>query len=90
MSKWVRIRPDGNKYYYDTNIFRGQTFYRQYLTYGDYWYNDYGRHRIDGPALCEYDRSQKLRLIQWFIDGKQIQVSTQEEFESYMKLKAFW
>jgi hypothetical protein len=48
------------------------------------WWQDGYLHRIDGPAM-QYGREN-----QWFYKGREIKVSSQKEFESYLKLKAFW
>jgi len=42
-------------------------------------------HREDGPAV-EYVSGDKY----WFLDGEQLDCETQEEFEQYKRLKAFW
>jgi hypothetical protein len=50
------------------------------------WITDTGLyHREDGPAVTNTYGSQY-----WFYEGKQIQCSSQEEFERLLKLKAFW
>lgn len=49
-----------------------------------YW-NGLKRHRLDGPAVIRADGSES-----WFVDGKQINCSTQQEFEQMIKLKGFW
>lgn len=41
-------------------------------------------HRIDGPALDWKGNPG------WYLHGKSIPVKTQEEFERYLRLKAFW
>lgn len=43
-------------------------------------------HRIDGPAFDwpSADRQE------WFLHGNKVDVKTQEEFERYVQLKAFW
>jgi len=48
-----------------------------YLIHGEF-------HRLDGPA-CEYSNGYK----EWYLNGKQIPVSSQEEFERYLKLLVF-
>ena len=50
-----------------------------------YWYQQDNLHREDGPA-AEYADGTK----EWWIKGKRPNVSSQEEFIRYMKLKAFW
>lgn len=41
-------------------------------------------HRLEGPAVNWFHNPE------WFINGKLINVNSQEEFERYLKLKAFW
>jgi hypothetical protein len=48
------------------------------------WCVDGKIHRLDGPAL-EYGDIKR-----WYIDDIEICCQTQEEFEQYLKLKAFW
>ena len=59
-------------------------FYQSFGS-GQYWYDHGWPHRLDGPAIIYKDG-----LKRWYVHSKPIPVSTQEEFESYMKLKAFW
>jgi hypothetical protein len=54
------------------------------------WTDDNGRkygelHREDGPAI-ERDNGIK----EWWYQGQYIRVTTQDEFEKLMKMKAFW
>jgi len=49
------------------------------------WWIEGKRHRIDGAAI-EYADGTK----HWFYDGEEINCSSQEEFEKYVKNKAFW
>jgi hypothetical protein len=53
----------------------------------EWWVND-ERHRIDGPAAEYFIGSSKIRY--WYYHGEKIEVSSQEEFERVLKLKAFW
>jgi len=50
-----------------------------------FWYQHDQLHREDGPAV-EYTNGYQ----EWWIKGEQLKFSSQEEFERYMKLKAFW
>jgi len=50
-----------------------------------YWYFRDQRHRIDGPAV-EWDSGYKF----WYYHGKQINCSSQKEFERLIKLRALW
>jgi len=49
-----------------------------------FWYRHGIRHREDGPAIIADG------IKHWIFDGKRLEVSSQEEFIRYMKLKAFW
>jgi hypothetical protein len=49
------------------------------------YYDEEGRwHRLDGPAR------QYEGVKEWFYHGKEIKCQSQEEFEQYLKMKAFW
>jgi len=48
-----------------------------------WWLND-RLHRIDGPAVENADGYKA-----WYINYELFNVKTQEEFEQYMRLKAF-
>lgn len=51
---------------------------------GDVFYYVYGQlHRLDGPAVINGN------VQEWWVKGKRILASTQEEFEKMLKLKAF-
>jgi hypothetical protein len=55
---------------------------------GAVFYYKYGTctlHREDGPAI-EYPNGDKY----WYFNGKEVDCCCQEEFEQFMKLKAFW
>jgi len=49
------------------------------------WYQHGQCHREDGPAI-EFSDGDK----EWWIKGEQLKVSSQVEFERYLKLKPFW
>jgi len=49
------------------------------------WYQDGKIHRVDGPAYIRVNGYQE-----WWINGHFLNVKSQQEFERYMKLKAFW
>jgi hypothetical protein len=65
----------------------------------EYWYAEEDRnceyrrfHREDGPAII-YSMGfagRKDVEKQWWYLGKRLDCKTQEEFESLMRLKAFW
>jgi len=53
---------------------------------GDKWWCVNGNlHRLLGPAVIWPDGYKA-----WWVDGKKIECTTQEEFERLMKLRAFW
>lgn len=45
-------------------------------------------HRIDGPAITQNGKINDPD-DKWFFHGKKIQVSSQSEFERWLKLKVF-
>ena len=49
------------------------------------WFRNNLLHREDGPATILADGTKN-----WFYDGVRLSCKTQEEFEQYMRLKAFW
>jgi hypothetical protein len=49
------------------------------------WYQFGLKHRVDGPAM-EYLDGWNM----WYYEGKIIDVSSQEDFERYLKMKSFW
>lgn len=51
------------------------------------WYFHGERHRLDGPAQ---DWQASSLLLAWWYHGEIIDVKSQEEFECYLALKAFW
>lgn len=50
------------------------------------YYRNGKLHREDGPAI----ENLKSNKYIWFYNGKQINCSSQIEFERYLKLKCFW
>jgi len=54
----------------------------------EYWWKNGLRHRKDGPAVSYISRNEINN--QWWLNGEKINISSQEEFERYMKLSAFW
>jgi hypothetical protein len=42
-------------------------------------------HCANGPAAIKYDGS-----AEWWFEGKKLCCRSQKEFDTYMKLKAFW
>ena len=52
----------------------------------DKWYDVNKKfHRLDGPAV-EYNDGTKF----WFYHGIRVDCNSQNEFERFLKLKAFW
>lgn len=58
--------------------------------FGNYqaWYQKGNLHREDGPAQVWLLSSKKEE--RWWINGNNIDVKSQQEFEHWKKLKAFW
>ena len=55
------------------------------------WYRKGRLHRIDGPAVYYPMANPGQELYkEWWIENKRLDVQTQEEFERYLKMKAFW
>jgi hypothetical protein len=49
------------------------------------WFRGNRFHNMSGPARIFADGTKF-----WYIDGERIDVSSQEEFERLLELKAFW
>ena len=49
------------------------------------WFKGNRFHNVSGPARIFADGTKH-----WYIDGARIDVSSQEEFERLLELKAFW
>lgn len=49
------------------------------------FFSKYKVHNEDGPAAIKRDGS-----MEWWLDGQKLFVQTQQEFECYMRNKAFW
>jgi len=83
MAKWLILSPSGRKRWYEDDAL----IKCQFLDGSTYYYmdNGIGRHRIDGPAVEYPDGYQE-----WWINNKRISCHSQEEFEKFMKMKAFW
>ena len=58
----------------------------KYFDGTEIWFIHDELHRLDGPAVVD----PELGLIEWWINGEQINCSSQEEFEQLLKLKSFW
>lgn len=49
------------------------------------FFSKYKVHNEDGPAAIKRDGT-----MEWWLDGQKLFVQTQQEFECYMRNKAFW
>jgi hypothetical protein len=80
------ITADGDQFW----LFKGE-FHREdgpaYIgaTGTKIWYKHGLYHRLDGPAI-EWTTGEKA----WYINGEDVMVDSQEEFDRFVKLKAFW
>ena len=79
--------PDGGRFYYENGkLHRLNGLPAEEYSNGSKSYYEYGElHRLDGPAIDFLDAPSR-----WYIKGKRLSCTTQEEFEQLMKLKAFW
>jgi len=80
------ISSTGNKWWYLNNQYHREDGPAvEYSDGSTLWYH-YGQlHRLDGPAE-DYANGNKY----WWYQGKQINCSSQEEFNRLIKLKALW
>ena len=81
MKNGIEIDSKGN----ETHWKNGDIIMAKYYDGFQSWWLNNERHREDGPALI-YSDGTKF----WFYHGKEIKVSSQVEFERYLRLKAFW
>jgi hypothetical protein len=80
---WIKISDVVGDRWFDKNDRLRKAFYRASKLTS--YYDERGEyHRLDGPAHTFRCRQY------WYYHGKEIEVSSQEEFERYLKLKAFW
>jgi hypothetical protein len=49
------------------------------------FFSKYKIHNEEGPATVKRDGT-----MEWWLDGKKLFVTTQQQFECYMRNKAFW
>lgn len=60
----------------------------------DIWLYDEVKHRLDGPAVSSWELclpgNYKEPHKEWWFHGIRIECSSQEEFEKWLTLKAFW
>ena len=83
----IRLYPDGDKEYYNNEglLHREDGPAVIYKNGPKCWYLNGKRHRIDGPAI---ERPNSINN-NWFYHGKFIHVTSQQEFERYIKLLVF-
>jgi len=62
----------------------GDPYKRQYPDGFTSWWNEFGRHRENGPAI------EWGSFKQWWYNGEQLNCTNQEEFEKILKLELFW
>jgi hypothetical protein len=81
----LREGPQGSLHCKEWRHTDGRTYYRKYGTGFSFWCLDDQYHREDGPAI-EFSDNSKM----WYLYGERLPVKTQEEFERYLKMRAFW
>jgi len=81
-----RIHPNGDKIWVLNKNYHREDGPAVEDANGDkFWFFHGKLHRLDGPASEFADGTKE-----WFWYDKFIPVKSQEEFERYLKLKAFW
>ena len=76
---------NGNKIWYlNGNRHRADGPAVEWANGDKFWYLNDNLHRVDGPAIILYNRYKE-----WHVNGERFDCKTQEEFEQYMRLKAF-
>jgi hypothetical protein len=77
---------DGTKIWYlDGQYHRLDGPAVEYADGGRSWFQYSKLHREDGPA-CIWQNGNQF----WYWDDKYVPVKSQEEFEKWIKMKAFW
>jgi hypothetical protein len=86
MKNGLFVDSGGTKIYYlNDNYHREDGPAIEYLNGGKSWYQNGEFHRLDGPAM-EFSNGDKY----WYFHGKEIDCSSQKEFEDKIKLAMFW
>jgi len=81
-----QIDESGNKFWILNGEFhRGDKPAIEWADGAKSWYHHGYLHRLNGPAI-EHFNGNKF----WYYYGEKINVSSQEEFERLIKLKALW
>lgn len=57
-------------------------------SYEEYW-KGYNLHRLDGPAAQYWRRNGELSCAIYYINGEEIECSSDQEFEKIVKLLIF-
>lgn len=73
---------------FETNVNSSNNKSIKSTCYREDYVDDFGQyrlHRLDGPAIESTDGFSK-----WYYHGEIVKVNSQEEFEKFLKLKAFW
>ena len=88
MKSTLKIDELGNKYWLTENgeYHREDGPAIEYTDGSKHYFQNNIRHRLDGPAR-EYSDWYECNL--WYFNGKIIPVSSQEEFEQYLRILAF-
>ena len=86
MNNGLTIDSKGNKYWISNNLWHREGGPAIEYANGDKSYYFNGEcHREDGPSI-----ETMSGIKYWYFHGKKINVSCQEEFERFLRLKAFW
>lgn len=82
------IHSNGDKIWYDANnrMHRDDGPAVIYSNGTNFWYHHGLTHRLDGPAI----ENNVLVIKYWYYRGNYINCSSQQEFEKFLKLRAFW
>lgn len=91
----------GNEYWYKDDLLHREAGPAMICDSGaEYWYMHGKLHRLDGPAI-DNTKSSKLRSVidgkqvfiyaksVWHFEGNRLDLESQEEFEAWLKYKAF-
>ena len=94
------IDDNGNQITIDTDYLGNKRYYKNNLLHRDdnlpaieyadgetQWYKEGKLHRLDGPAREWY---RWIKYKEWWVEGKYICNTTQEEFERLINLQLFW
>ena len=86
MKSKLHVDLHGNKLWYlNDKIHREDGPAMEYANGAKFWLINGKYHREDGPALEYPDGTGR-----WYFNDVYVHCSSQQEFERYLKLKAFW